>query len=111
MVDLSLQTLTHYLKLFQLPWSLEQLNGFVEHVIIDRRGKKKIHGHSQFSLKTLARLHICQLWKLFRFRNLLHHGYFYVRKSESNMLKHQVKYAINNSNLYITSDGLKSQAF
>lgn len=41
MVDLSLQTLTHYLKLFQLPWSLEQLNGFVEHVIIDRRGKKK----------------------------------------------------------------------
>lgn len=27
------------------------------------------------------------------------------------MLKHQVKYAINNSNLYITSDGLKSQAF
>lgn len=40
MVDLSLQTLTHYLKLFRLPWSLEQLNGFVEHVIIDRWGKK-----------------------------------------------------------------------
>lgn len=40
MVNLSLQTLTHYLKLFLLPWSLEQLNGFVEHVIIDQRGKK-----------------------------------------------------------------------
>lgn len=42
MVDLSLQTLTHYLKLFLLPWSLEQLNGFDEHVIIDQRGKKEL---------------------------------------------------------------------
>lgn len=63
MVDLSLQTLTHYLKLFLLPWSFEQLNGFVEHVIIDQRGKK-IHGHSLFLMKTPVRFHIRQAWKV-----------------------------------------------